>query len=138
MPTKHNKKRYQRHEKEKPIIICTGKCWLEYRDEEEMQGAKKGDFKLHPSVESLHTIKQGEYESTGFSGYFRVDIHDGWRWQPVLLDDLLPGRENHFRKTEMPIDTFALCEELLEAMAGKRFVRTYREHYTLMADADEG
>jgi hypothetical protein len=139
--TKHNKKYYQREVKKRPIIECTGNAYLQYAHEDEIGSAIKGDLKLHPSVEALHTIRQGDYWSTGNAGYFRVDVYDGREWRPVVLDELFPDREHHFRKTECPIDTFNLCAELLAAYAGKQLIRTYREHYEVLtndtADSDE-
>lgn len=129
--TRHNKKHYQRAEKNRPQLIFTGIIYLQYRDDESVAPPGKGDMKLFPSVEALHTIRQGDYWSTGTAGYFRVDIFDGREWRPVLLTDLFPEREHHFRKTECPIDTFELCSERLAAFTGRSFLRTYREHYSL-------
>lgn len=135
MPTKHNKKRYTRNDKPKVLIACTGAVYLEYRDEEEISAAVKGDLKLFPSVEALRTIHQGDYERTGFAGYFRVDVFDGRAWQPVLLSTLFPEREHYFSKSERPIDTFTLCAELLSAMQPLTLERRYREHYEVVIPA---
>lgn len=134
MPTKHNKLRYQREEKNPPKITLTGKVYLQYRDEEYIAVAKKGDLQLFASAEALHTLRQGEYWSTGVSGYFRVDVSDGKEWRAVKLQDLFPGGEHHFSKSECPIDTYDLCEEMLKSLGGRQLVRTYREHYTLVEE----
>lgn len=136
MPTKHNKKRYQREEKNRPQIALSGKVMLVYRDDEAIESAAKGDLHLSPSPEALHTIRRGEYWSTGVAGYFRVLVCDGKTWCPVQLSALFPEQEHHFAKSECPIDTYELCAERLEAMKGAQLVRTYREHYTLV-DAEE-
>lgn len=102
-----------------------------------MEQAVKGDLLLHASADALHTVRQGEYWSTGVAGYFKVDVYDGKRWQPVLLNDLFPGREHYFSKRECPIDTFTLCSELLTARMPLTLTRTYREHYALAESAPE-
>jgi hypothetical protein len=111
-------------------IILTGKVLLQFRDEEEVAENNKGDLLVFPECEALHTTRQGQYDQIGFSGYFKVDVFDGKDWQPVILNDIFK-RENHFSKTERPIDTYAICEEILEALKGRILLRTYREHYEL-------
>ena len=128
---KRNKVRYQVKAKNKVIITLTGTVYLKYTDDEIIEQAKRGDLLTFPQNEALNTTRQGDYESTGFSGYFKVDVFEGNVWCPVLLNDIFPQRENHFSKTECPIDTFQLCGEMLVALAGKTLVRTYREHYIL-------
>jgi hypothetical protein len=132
--TRHNKVRYQSKPKPRVTIELTGDVYLMYRDEETIAVAKKGDLMLYPYNEALQTIRQGEYDEKGFSGYFKVDVYDGREWRLVLLNDIFPKREHHFSKTERPIDTYGLCEDILRRMAGTTLVRTYREHYT----PDEG
>lgn len=136
MPTKHNKKRYQREEKNPPKITLSGRVWLRFHDEEEIDAATKGDLQLFTSVEALNTYRAGEYDTTGYAGYFRVDVYDGRDWQPVQLPPLFPEREHYFSKTERPIDTFTLCKGMLEGLTGQTLTRTYREHYTLHSDDD--
>jgi hypothetical protein len=133
MATKRNKKRYQRHEKPRVLITFTGRIFLKHRDEEEdiAAQAQKGDFLFHPSVEALHTIRRGEYGIPGYAGYFRVDVHDGHRWHPVILQELFTENEHHFRKTECPIDTFAYCCVCLKEKGAIVLQRKYREHYEL-------
>ena len=133
---KRNKKRYQAEVKPAILIACTGKIFLQYRDEEEISAAQKGDLMLFPSVEALHTLRQGEYEHAGYAGYFRVDVHDGRAWQPVQLAALFAEREHYFSKTERPIDTFELCASLLAARMPLALQRTYREHYTVAETED--
>ncbi len=135
MPTKHNKRRYQREEKPKKPIVLTGEVWLEYVDEEVTPA--KGDLKLFASCKELHDQYQGMYDRTGFVGYFRVDVHDGWQWKPVILTELFPDREHYFGKYECPIDTFNLCADIIRKLKGKSLMRTYREHYELIADEAE-
>lgn len=137
MSGKKNKKRYQVREKPKTYITCTGRIYLQYRDEEAIEQAQKGDLLFFPSVESLHTIRQGDYESTGYAGYFRVDVCDGKAWQPVLLSTLFPGREHYFAKKERPLDTFEHCAELLRQRGEIMLYRTYREHYAVEGSEEE-
>lgn len=126
---KRNKIRY----KANPVVIIpitiTGVCYLMFRDDDEALQSKKGDFLVYPHNDALHTTRQGDYESTGFSGYFKVDVNDGKTWQPVIITDIFPHREHHFSKSECPIDTYHLVEEILKGWEGKTLRRTYREHY---------
>ena len=124
---KRNKIRYKSNPINLILITLTDTIFLMYRDENEMYKAKKGDMLLHPCNDAMHSTRLGDYESTGFSGYFKVDVHDGKVWQPVILNEIFLARENHFSKTECPIDTFFLCEEYLKYFAGKTLRRTYRE-----------
>jgi hypothetical protein len=128
---KRNKIRYKAAPVRRIPIALTGEVWLRYRDEEEMAQAKKGDLMLHPYHEALRGERQGDYESTGFAGYFKLDVHDGKEWRPVIVTGIFEHQEQYFSKSERPIDTYALCAELLRAMAGRILVRTYREHYIL-------
>lgn len=132
---KRNKVRYQVKPKKKVIITLSGNVYLQYRDDEVIETAVKGDLMVYPKCEALHTQRVGEYEGLGFSGYFKVDIHDGKQWCLVLVQELFPENQHHFAKNERPIDTYGLIEDLLKAMAGTALQRTYREHYGL-ADED--
>ena len=126
---KRNKLTYQVKEKTKVTITVTDRIFLQYRDDEEALQAQKGDLLVYPNNEALNTTYQGEYEKTGFVGYFKIDVCDGKVWQPLLLNEIFKNNENHFSKTERSIDTFNLCAEILRAKAGMIIVRTYREHY---------
>jgi len=134
---KKNKVRYKAKELTHVLITLTGKCFLMYRDDADALAAQKGDVLIYPCNDALNTIRQGEYESTGFAGYFKVDVSDGKAWQPVLLQEIFPGKENHFAKRECPIDTYVLCEDMLRQMQGKQLRRTYREHYELFEEEAE-
>lgn len=131
---KRNKIRYQSTPKEKILIRLTGRVFLQYRDDDQIAQAAKGDLALYPQNDALHTTRQGDYESTGFSGYFRVDVHDGKDWCPIILTSLFADREHYFSKSECPIDTYRLCEGLLRDRQGSHVRRTYREHY----EVDDG
>src|SRR5262245_47699622 len=131
MGGKRNKIRYTSTPKARVPILLTGKVYLQYVDDEAAEGGKKGDLLVFPQNEALHTTRQGEYGSTGFSGYFKVDVSDGHEWCAVLPGELFPEEENHFSKTERPIDRYRLCEEMLVALKGRTLVRTYRDHYML-------
>ncbi len=130
--TKRNKLRYQVHEKTKVTITLTANIFLQYRDdEEEILHAQKGDMLVYPNNDALNTTQQGEYEKTGFSGYFKVDVSDGKTWQPLLLNEIFKHNENYFSKSERPIDTYNLCLEILRGRTGAVISRTYREHYKI-------
>ncbi len=126
---KRNKIRYQSTPKKRVEIVLTGQVHLMFRDEEAISIANKGDLLVFPNNEALNTNRLGEYEGTGFSGYFKVDVCSGKEWLPVLTQSIFPDYENHFSKTERPIDTFGICADILKAMQGKILLRTYREHY---------
>ncbi len=134
MPTKHNKKRYQATPKPTHPIVISGRVFLMYQDDEDMEKAARGDLRLHPSTKELHDVYQGSYDTTGFDGYFRVDVCSGKDWLPVILQSLFPGREHHFGKHECAIDVYEMIKPQLEALRGRTLERTYREHYEL---ADE-
>jgi len=131
---KRNKKRYVVKPIERKSLAISGNVFLQYADEEAIEQAAKGDLLCYPYNESLNSTRRGEYDTTGFSGYFKVDIHDGKQWCLVLVNDIFTEREHHFSKSECPIDTYRLCAEKLRGMAGKLLHRTYREHYTLFED----
>jgi hypothetical protein len=126
---KHNKLRYQVKDKPKITIILTGVVFLQYVDDEAATMAQKGDLLVYPYNDALNTTRLGEYNNTGFTGYFKVDVSDGKVWQPVLLGQIFKNNEQYFSRSERPIDTYNLCAEILRSNAGLTLVRTYREHY---------
>jgi len=127
--TKNNKLRYQVKDKPKVTINLTGIVFLQYVDDEAATMAQKGDLLVYPYNDALNTTRQGEYNNTGFTGYFKADVSDGRVWQPVLLGQIFKNNEQYFSKSERPIDTYNLCAEILRNNAGLTLVRTYREHY---------
>lgn len=129
MAGKRNKIRYQSTPKKRVEIVLTGNVYLMFRDQDKIDVAGKGDLLVFPNNEALNTNRLGEYEGTGFSGYFKVDVCSGKEWLPVLTQSIFPEHENYFSKKERPIDTFNLCAEILESMKEKILLRTYREHY---------
>jgi hypothetical protein len=133
---KRNKIRYQSKPKEKVRITLTGQVYLRYEDEEAIAQPKRGDLLVYPCNDALNTTRQGDYYATGFSGYFKVDVFEGNVWCAVIANSIFAGKENHFSKTECPIDTYELCVEKLRNMAGTALVRTYREHY-IPEDAED-
>ncbi len=129
---KRNKIRYQSEVKPRILITMTGTVYLRFVDDEAIETmAQKGDLQVFPNNDALNSTRLGEYDATGFSGYFKVDVYDGRNWQPVIINDIFESHENHFAKTEKPIDTYYICEEILKTYAGKLLLRTYREHYQL-------
>ncbi len=133
---KRNKIRYQSKPREKKILTISGAVFLRHVDEEAIAQAKTGDLLVYPHNDALNSTRLGDYDGTGFVGYFKIDVFDGRQWCPVLPNDIFADGEQHFSKTERPADTYALCRETLEALAGKTLQRTYREHYTLEPDDD--
>ena len=127
--TKNNKKRYQVKDKPKVTINLTGIVFLQYVDDEAATMAQKGDLLVYPYNDALNTTRLGEYNNTGFTGYFKADVSDGKVWQPLLLGQIFKNNVQYFAKTERPIDTYNLCAEILRNNAGMTLVRTYREHY---------
>lgn len=127
---KRNKVRYTASPKSRVAIVLNGNVYLQYRDDELAQSVK-GDLLVFAECKQLHTNYLAEYEQTGFTGYFKVDVFDGKDWQPVILNDIFDHHEHHFCKTERPIDTYNLCREMLQKLAGRSLTRTYREHYEL-------
>jgi len=128
---KRNKIRYQSKQKDPVIITLTGNVYLRYEDEEAIESAHKGDLLVYPCNDALNSTRQGDYYSTGFSGYFKVDVFEGNVWCPIIMTTVFPANEHHFGKKECPIDTYRLCLDMLKALAGRRLTRTYREHYEL-------
>ncbi len=137
MGGKRNKIRYTSTPKPRIAIVLTGDIYLRYVDDDKIELARKGDLQVFPCNEALTTVRQGDYRSTGFAGYFKVDVYDGKEWQPVILQEVFTGREHYFSKTECPIDTYAICHDVLKALAGRCLVRKYREHYELEEQAEE-
>lgn len=132
---KRNKIRYTAEVKNRKKLVLTGNVFLRYEDEEdEISHARPGDLLVYPQNDALNTTRQGDYRANGFSGYFKVDIAEGKIWCPLLLNGIFDHKENHFSKTEYPIDTFQLCGEMLVALAGRTVTRTYREHYELIEE----
>ena len=128
---KRNKIRYQSKHKDKVTIVLTGEIYLKYAEDDAIDAAKKGDMLVHPCNDSLNSTRVGDYYATGFSGYFKADVFEGNVWCPIILSEIFAGRENHFSKTECPIDTYGLCKGILETLRGRTLKRTYREHYEL-------
>jgi hypothetical protein len=127
--SKRNKIRYKAKPVIRQLIKLTGNVYLQQRDDDQIAAAVRGDFAVYPKCDALETTRVGDYGGTGMSGYFKVDVNDGKQWCAVLIQDIFPGRQHHFSKTECPIDTYELCAEMLKAMQGKNLQRTYREHY---------
>ena len=131
---KKNKIRYVAKDKPKKLIEISGTIGLEYVDEEQLAKPAKGDLKLFPKCDELHEAYFAQYDVTGFSGYFKVDVWDGYKWCPVVLAELFLHREHYFSKKEMPIDCYYLCRDILLKLTGQQLAKTYREHYELIDD----
>jgi hypothetical protein len=123
---------YTSEQKNRPVITLTGNAYLQYRDED--HETHKGDLLVFAECKQLHTNHLAEYDRTGFTGYFKVDVWDGNDWKPVILNEIFTHHEHHFSRTERPIDTFNFIKEMLTALAGKNLTRTYREHYELLEE----
>ena len=123
---KRNKIRYQSRPKEKILIRLTGNVYLRGRDEDAIATAVKGDLLVFPRSDDPREV---DYYSTGISGYFKVDVHDGREWRAVLINAIFTQGQHRFRKQECPIDTYEACAPILRALAGTHLQRSYREHY---------
>ena len=132
---KKNKIRYTAKPKNFASITLTGNVYLQYRDEEKAESLR-GDLLVFAECKQLHTNYFAEYERTGFTGYFKVDVFDGKDWQPVILSEIFEHHEHHFSRTDRPIDTYHLCHEILTSLGGRTLSRTYREHYELVPQND--
>lgn len=132
---KKNKIRYTSSPKNRPGIVLTGNVFLQYRDEERAV-SQRGDLLLFAECKQLHTNYLGEYERTGFTGYFKVDVFDGKDWQAVILNEIFQHHEHHFGRKERSIDVFKRCEEILLGLKGRTLSRTYREHYELTPEEE--
>jgi hypothetical protein len=133
---KRNKIRYKSEPKVEKRLTLTGTSFLMYRDDTEALHAQAGDVLFYPQNDALNTTRQGEYASDGFAGYFKMDVSDGKTWCAVILPEIFTEHQHHFSKKEFPIDTFAVCEEIIASMAGRQLRRTYREHYELLEDEE--
>ena len=134
---KKNKIRYVSKDKPKKLIEISGAIGLQYIDEEQLSSPAKGDLKLFPKCDELHEAYFAQYDATGFSGYFKVDIWDGYKWCPVVLAEIFPRRDHYFSKKEMPIDCYHLCCDILLELKGQKLAKTYREHYELVETDDD-
>ncbi len=134
MPTKHNKIRYKSTPKNRATLTLTGRSYLQYRDDDKIEAASKGDLLFYPSVEALHTIHHGDYESARYSGYFKTDVHDGKEWKPLLPNGIFNANEHHFSKRDYPADIFAACAAVVASLQGRILERTYREHYKMISE----
>ena len=122
-------KRYTSSPKIYPPILMSGVVFLKYENDEDIEKAGKGDVMLYLNMDNSPRARVwGNYHDTGYAG---ADVFDGKFWKPLSLQEFFPGKENHFSKTERPIDTYHLCRETLTAKAGSTLKRTYREHYEL-------
>lgn len=126
--------RYTVNDKPKKLIVLSGEIGLQYVDDEQLESAAKGDLKLFPKCDELHETYFAQYDSTGFAGYFKVDVWDGRQWCPVVLAEIFERKEHYFGKKELPIDCYYLCRDMLQALKGRQLARTYREHYELVDD----
>jgi len=118
-------------------IELTGNIYLQYVDDDAAAIAKKGDLMVFAECKQLHTNHLAEYENTGFTGYFRVDVSDGSEWRAVILNEIFENHEHHFSRKERPIDTYNLIKEMLTELKGRNLTRTYREHYELEIKEEE-
>lgn len=109
--------------KEVKSIELTGNVFLE---QEELINPKKGDLLLYAVSES----KIFDYHQRGHRGYLKLKIYDSREWCFADTEELLENREHHFSKTELPIDCFYFCREILSQKIGTKLYRTYRCHYS--------
>ena len=118
----------------------TGRAGLKHYDDYRLDKFEPGDLQFFMFNCTLGR-KEDEpgYEHIGGSGYLKARVYDGKEWQLLIMDDLFPERCHHFSKKEMPVDTFLLCREKVQGLAGTQLQRGYRMHYEPVpyADRDE-
>jgi len=131
MPVRR-KKRYQTKGNIYPPLVMTGRCTLLHHDETYGESLQAGDVQFYMHSDTTHREKDDpQYEYIGGSGYLKADIYDGRDWQFLIMDDLFSNREHHFSKKERPLDTYAICADIIAENNGTVLHRTYRRHYTL-------
>jgi hypothetical protein len=121
---------YQSKGNQFPTLTLTGKTYLLHYVEAELEELNKGDvlFYLHGDTSSRERDNP-MYDQTGGAGYLKAMVYDGKEWQFMLMDDIFAGREHHYAKTERPLDTYAVCEEVIAKAGGTVMQRKYRQHY---------
>ncbi len=113
-----------------PSLSLTGRCFLLHAEEAETDQLQRGDVLFY-----LHGDSSGRerdtplYDLTGGAGYLKSMVYDGKEWQFLLMDQIFAGREHHYSKTERPLDTYAICKEIISRNVGEVMERKYRQHY---------
>jgi hypothetical protein len=128
---KRNKVRYQSAPVKRIEVLLSGRSWLQFEDEDITPQAKVGDVVFYAHYSGQSAPADGDYRETGYVGYLKLDVWEGKKWCPVLVQDVFSKGEHHFSKKERAYDTYILCRGLIEALKGRILLRTYREHYTL-------
>lgn len=116
-----------------PTIVLTGNVFTKFIDDDEDKVfmPRKGDLMLFIHISTANNNEPWNYERLGRTGYVKADIHDGFGFKPLSLEEFFEHREYYFSKTERPIDTIALCATHLKSFANRECLRLYREHYVL-------
>lgn len=129
---------YQSKGNQFPTLTLTGRSFLLHHAEAEPEELLKGDvlFYLHGDTSSRERDNP-MYDLTGGAGYLKAMVYDGRDWQLMLMDDIFAGREHHYAKTERPLDTYAVCEEVIAACKGMVMQRKYRQHYEPLPEGTE-
>ena len=132
------KKRYQSKGNTYPTITLTGRSYLLHRYENDGAPLEKGDvlFYLHTDTIGREQDNPG-YEDVGGAGYLKAMVYDGKDWQYLIMDDVFAEREHHFSKKERPLDTYAICAEVVKEAAGTVLQRTYRLHYGAVPESEQ-
>ncbi len=132
------KKRYRSKPNPWPKIIMTGRAGLKYWEEYSLEKLEAGDLQFFMFTCTMgREEEEPGYDHIGGSGYIKARVYDGKEWQVLIMDDLFPDRVHHFSKKEMPLDTFILCREAVEKLAGTKLQREYRMHYGPVPYADQ-
>jgi hypothetical protein len=118
--------------RKKPIksLIITGQVYLQYEDDEDIAAAEAGDIVLFLNLDIIPTFSSGDYYKKYLGGSFKADIYDGKTWCPLLLADLCEHKEHFFSKSEIPIDSYNFCKQIIAEKAGIALYRSYRLHYS--------
>lgn len=133
MAKRHIPRRYQKKAPPAPAFTLTGNAFLHYEEDEAIESAGKGDVFLTPHLErGDYGDMLPDYHATGKTGYYKIMVQDGKGWKPLLPEGVFAAKEHHFRKKDMPWDSFLLCRQQISELAGRPVARTYREHYIIL------
>jgi hypothetical protein len=128
------KVRYTSHYQESgsayPTLILTGRSFLLHEEETEKEELQRGDVLFYLFGDTAGRDRDNPlYDQLGGAGYLKAMVYDGKDWQFLLMDEIFAHREHHYSKKELPLDTYAVCKEVIANHAGLELERRYRQHY---------
>jgi hypothetical protein len=113
-------------------LVISGTIFLDLESEDQLLTPEAGDVLFYIEVEGPFYPNDGTYSFNGYKGCFRMRVFDGKIWGFLNPQEFFPNKENHFAKSEYPINCYNLCSEIMKKFAGTTIYRTYRDHYTLI------